>query len=102
MGRVGNSASVSGVLMLPVLGLNMAVRLVCSIEKTNNVVCSFVFNIIMLLKGILAYVLGCHGSLPQKLYSFIFNSTQVNFQVCPQMHMGEMQDTVLRKKVLLQ
>ena len=56
----------------------------------------------MLLKGIL----GCHGSLPQKPDFFIFNSTQANFQVCLQMYMGEMhqlnQDTVLRKKVLLQ
>ena len=41
----GNSASLSGVLMLPVLGLSKGVRLVGSIEKTNNVVCSFVFSI---------------------------------------------------------
>ena len=55
---VGNNASVSGVLMLPVLGLNMAVRLVCSVEETK-IVCSLLSCVQhMLLKGIL----DCHGN----------------------------------------
>ena len=53
---VGNNASVSGVLMLPVLGLNMPVWLVCSVEETKIIMLSCVQH--MLLKGIL----DCHGN----------------------------------------
>ena len=50
---VGNNASVSGVLMLPVLGLNIAVRLVCSVEETKIVYSLLSCVQHMLLKGIL-------------------------------------------------
>ena len=59
---VGNKASVSGVLMLPVLGLNMAIRLVCSVEEQIMYLLICVQHNIMLFKGILAYILGCLGS----------------------------------------
>ena len=55
---VGNNASVSGVLMLPVLGLNMPVCLVCSVEETKIVYSLLSCVQHMLLKGILV----CHGN----------------------------------------
>ena len=53
-----NNASVCGVLMLPVLGLNMAVWLVCSFEETKIVYGLLSCVQHMLLEGIL----DCHGN----------------------------------------
>ena len=55
---VENNASVSGVLMLPVLGLNIAVWLFCSFEETKIVYSLLSCVQHMLFKGIL----GCLGS----------------------------------------
>jgi len=95
-----NNANVSGVLVLLVLGLNMAVRLVCSTEEKNNVVCSFVFSIWSWRWYLVVMV------TDPRNHTLSFPILQVNFRVCPQVHMGEMhrlnQDTMLRSKIPLQ
>ena len=61
-------------LVLPVFGLNVAIRLVCSIEKTSHVVCS---AYAYLLKGIL----GCHGNCmtPETiLFHFPFHTDELS------------------------